>query len=103
MVSQEDKELAEKLWSNWCDISDAANAIFARRELGLAVEWREIDALLEKICGKMERRKRCDDCGGAGDVTWPHPKFGVTVGHVCGTCNGTGYQKGTLNHERNAT
>ncbi len=73
--------------------NDLAKQLHAKFSLTGYLAWSEVEALLVELCGPLNRRKRCQTCGGEGRLYSPtEPAY--AYGYACVACEGTGYQKG---------
>ncbi len=75
--------------------SDLAKQLHAKFLLTAHLAWSEVEALLVELCGPLNRRKRCERCGGEGVVVVKHKAWWYegTMLVKCPDCD-NGYQKG---------
>ena len=60
-----------------------------KRSLGVATGWQELDTVLAGLLGPLERRKRCERCGGEGIIC--DKTYQTSTQCSCPACNGKGY------------
>lgn len=78
----------------WGDALEKLEAVYRRRKHGMPPGYDDLDAVLEHILGPMEKRKRCDACGGNGKHLSDRNFRGILVQwEECELCGGSGYRK----------
>lgn len=75
--------------------TDLARELHAKFSLTGHLAWSEVAALLVELCGPLDRRKRCERCGGEGRVFTKHKAgwYESTLFVKCPDCE-DGYTKG---------
>lgn len=76
---------------DFAKFQDAFRRAYAKRQVGSAPTWADIDTILEAIGGKMVKQKRCAACGGEGES--------ISISNLmifpgkCRRCGGKGFEK----------